>query len=329
VARGYQAALARLVGDENIRDYQLNVRTEHHRKALHPNPISLNITSLSQLASETVLNEAMYFNADVVFVVSGLNFHPIGLWLLKRAGIHAAAIMTESPYDDVNQSDWANTYPGMTVFTNEIVSAERYGWNYIPHAYDPAIHHPVEIEDYYNQCDVMMVATGWSERQSLLEGVNWEGIDFRLYGVWPMVESSSPIHQFIWPVCIDNLKVAPYYCGSRICINLHRQGMDARSLNPRAFEIAACGAFQISDVRAEGIEVFGRSVPTFTTSAEMEHLIRYYLDPANEQERSALAAEAHRRVQAHTFDSRAPGMLSSIRAGIDRLQMRQLSGSVA
>ncbi len=125
VARGYRNALGRAVGEDAVLDYYLDRHLGYHRRAL-PLEIGADEGILSKHATENVLNEAMYFGADVVIVISGLNFHPIALWSLRKVGIHAACILTESPYDDDNQEIWAQTYPEMTVFTNERVSARRF-----------------------------------------------------------------------------------------------------------------------------------------------------------------------------------------------------------
>lgn len=319
VARGYRAAFARIVGEENVRDYHLNRRTEYHRRALAPDlgPIP-DVTILAKQASESVLAEAMYFNADVVFIVSGLNFHPIGTWLLNKAGIHAAAILTESPYDDTNQADWVSVYPTMSVFTNEVTSAQKYGWNYLPHSYDPEVHYRREPE-MQDECDVLMIGTGWDERQKLLEAVDWSGIDIRIYGVWPNLTDKSPIYNMVWPVCIDNLKVPALYSAAKICLNFHRFADGAQSLNPRAFEIAACGTFQLSDYRMELREVFDFSVPTFSGPEELGELVRYYL--AHDVDRRHLAAKSKEAVSDCTFDSRAADAMTIMQRDIDRMKV--------
>ncbi len=114
------------------------------------------------MASEGVLAEATYHRADYVLVVSGLQFHEIGLWLLDHYDIPIAVVMTESPYQDADQVRWIGAYQRAVVFTHERVSAKRYGWNYLPHAYDPAIHRPVP-PDPDEVCDVLLVGSGWPE----------------------------------------------------------------------------------------------------------------------------------------------------------------------
>lgn len=310
VARGYRSAFARIVGADNVRDYHLNTRSDHHRRAL-PVPQNTDPVTVSRLASETVVCEAIYFDADVVFVVSGLNFHPIALDALRKIGVHAAAILTESPYDDEPQAEWASVYPGMTVFTNEVISANKYLWNYIPHSYDPMVHRPVTPS---GSCDVLMCGTGWPERQRLLESMSWDGIDLRLLGIWPDVNQDSPLFPFVHQACIDNLKMPEIYAGAKICLNIHRGHPEARSLNPRAYEVAACGAFQISDYRQEIDAVFGDSVPVFTSAADLEYLIRFYL--TYDDERKFRSLVARERVFDCTFDERASGMIETIQRDI-------------
>lgn len=305
VARGYRHAFAKQVGEENIRDYYLNERTDYHRRALPPH--ARDNVNMARYASENVLNEALYFGADVVFIVSGLNFHPVALWSLRRVGVHAAAIMTESPYQDIDQADWVSVYPEMTVFTNEIASAEQYGWNYLPHAYDPQVHKHVESLPN-DECDVLMVGTGWLERMRILEAVDWTGIDLRLYGIWPAMTKQSPLFKHLWPVCVDNRLMPQLYCGAKICLNIHRSGLGARSLNPRTYEVAACGSFQICDPRPELKEVFDLSIPSFSTSEELEKVIRYYLD--NDGARNEAVVSSWVRVESHTFDKRAEQVLA-------------------
>lgn len=310
VARGYRAALEKVLGADNVRDYFLDKHTAYHRRALPPE--AANDTSIiSKYASEQVLNEALYFSADVVLIMSGLNFHPIGLWLLNKAHIPAAILFTESPYNDVDQEDWASAFPGMLCMTNDQVSTDRYGWTYIPHAFDPSIHRPVESYPGA-KCDVVLVGTGWKERQLLLESINWDGINFRFYGIWPDLTEDSPIYKFNTNSIIDNSLISQVYCSAKICLNIHRNGDGALSLGPRAYEIAASGVFQISDGRSEMHSVFGDSVPIYEDAADLEHLIRYYLDPAHDAERVAMAAESMRRVQMCTFDERAKIMVDAL-----------------
>jgi spore maturation protein CgeB len=322
VARGYRSAFERILGADSIRDYHLNRRTVYHRRALEAEPSpNMNAAVLAKQASEGVLAEALYFDADVVFIVSGLNFHPIGTWLLNKVGIHAAVILTESPYDDENQEDWAKIHPTMSVFTNERTSAAKYGWNYLPHSYDPDIHYP-HPHDPDDECDVLLLGTGWAERQALLEAMDWTGINLRLQGMWPTVGEDSPLHMFLRPGCVDNIQVPALYAGAKICLNIHRDHSGAESLNPRAYELAACGAFQLSDPRPELAEVFGLSVPTFDGPKDLEGAIRFYLE--RDEARKNWAKRAMDLVRPCTFDARAVGVIDILRRDITRSRQREV-----
>lgn len=313
VARGYRFALER-AGHE-IRDYLMLSRMQYHTNALPPE-IRSDRALLARQASENIVVEALYHEADLVLIVSGLNVHPVALWLLGKVGIRAAVILTESPYDDESQKQWSDlTHVGstvdLTIFTNDQFSAERFGWHLLPPSFHPATHRPVEpvAEDV---CDVLMVATGWRERQAFLEAVDWTGINLKLFGVWPGLNNNpdSPIYQYYNPLVVSNEHIASMYCSARICINFHRRSPVAKTPGPRIFETAACGAFQLSDPREGLEEMFGWSIPTFDSPERLGELVREYLkDPLA---RKTAANEAMMRVQSHTFDHRAADLIAAV-----------------
>jgi spore maturation protein CgeB len=79
---------------------------------------------------------------------------------------------------------------------------------------------------------------------------------------------------------------------------------DAYSLGPRAFEIAACGAFQLcDDTRPELREIFDDTVATYTDGRDLQSTTAYYL--AHDAKRQEMAQEARRRVAPCSFLNRA------------------------
>lgn len=313
VSRGYRSALIR--ANHEMADYVMPARYKYHMMAIPPE-IQHDQSFVAKMASENILQEAMYHRADLVVIVSGLNVHPIALWLLGQVGIPVAVILTESPYDDEPQSDWIDmtkagddTKLNLTVFTNDMYSAMQNGWHFLPPAFDPAFHKPTD-PDPDTACDVLIVGTGWPERQAFLEAVNWEGIDLKLYGVWPGLKDNpnSPIFRSYRPALVDNSIIAGVYASAKINLNFHRNSKVAMTPGPRVFELAACGAFQMSDPRYGLVEMFGRSVPTFHTPGELEQLIRRYLQQPIE--RSKMADFARNRVRNETFDHRVSTMMA-------------------
>lgn len=312
VARGYRSALER-AGHE-VFDYSMRHRIEYHHTAL-PEHVR-NAAPMYKMASETILNEALYCNADLVLVISGLNVHPVFLWLLNKVNIPAAVVLTESPYDDEQQKMWTDlTSEGvtaqLTVFTNDAYSARQQGWEFLPPSFDPAVHKPMPSNPEF-ECDVLMVGTGWEERQAFLEAVDWSGIDLRIYGVWPGLQNNpnSPLHRFHRPMVIDNAHVAEMYSSARICLNIHRTSDVAETPNPRIYEVAACKAFQLSDPRKGLARTFYNSIPTFNTPLGLQNSVRHYLE--RESLRLDLADTAHKLVQDHTFDNRVAALVAAL-----------------
>lgn len=307
VARGYREAIDRH-GGFDVHDYRLSARIRYHATALGEQRAE-NLNLLTRMASDNVVVEAMRHRADLVFIVSGMALHPDAIWLLRRAGIPTAVLFTESPYNDQEQHEFYAVYPEMIGFTNERTSATN-GWTYVPHAYDARVHRPAEPT--IPPCDVLLLGTLWQDRIALLERVDWTGIDVRLFGTWvaPPAPEDSSIGRYFTPGCVRNVDAPGYYAAAKICLNPHRAHPTAESLNPRAYELAACGAFQLIDRRAEGHDVFGPTVRTFAGAEHLEDVLRYWL--ARDAERGDHAAAARRRVAPHTFDDRLETVLRNL-----------------
>ncbi len=306
VAQGYRTALA--ARGHHLRDFAYNKRLQYHGKAIGPcpDPTNHDIESrhrhgIMKMASETIVIEALYHHADAVVIVCGLNFNPIGGWLLKRVGIPVVVVLTESPYEDESQATFVREVEASAVTTNERLSAAKYGWTYLRHAYDPDVHKPSPPDLAYGS-DVLLVGTGWADRQRWLEQVDWTGIQLRLLGVWPTMRPSSPLWPFYTETLVENSHLPRLYAATKIALNIHRGHPHAESLNPRAFEIAACGACQVTDYRAELTDVFGDSVPSVRTAVQLGDVLRRYL--CDHDARHRLARDAQEKVMSETFAAR-------------------------
>lgn len=316
-----------------IVDYQLDARIDHAARFLrsawrraqvaHPEIERPNGADVLYLAGQGVLERALRHQVDWVLVVSGMYLMPDWLILLHRAGVRVAVLLTESPYDDDRQ---ARILPHVTLaWTNERSSLpflRRFNphVSYLPHAFDPQRHGVAEPDESEPSHDVVFVGTCFEERAEILSGVNWDGIDLGLYGTYEILGSRHHLRRYIRASVIPNSRSVALYRRAKIGLNLYRTSMGfgrgaprirhAESLNPRALELAACGAFTLSDHRDEVTEVFGPLVPTFTTAAELEQLIRFYL--AHDHERRRLAAGLPDAVASWTFDQRAAQIIGDL-----------------
>lgn len=270
------------------------------------------------LASAGIPGFAMAHQVEWVIAVHGLNIPPAIPYAFRQGGYKTALFCTESPYQLVEEAQAAQHYD--LVLTSERKALDLFGkpTHYLPHAYRPSIHTPDGPRA--EPCDVFFAGTMFPERAALIDAVDWTGIDFRDKAL--RYTDSAKVPDLLAQI-IGNSDVASHYRSAKIAINQHRTAMhptyggtirpgDAESLNPRAYEVPACGGFLISDPRAELDEVFAGSVPTYTDSDSLGRVIRYYL--AHEGERRALAERQRAAVQSHTWASRANALLATLAA---------------
>lgn len=244
------------------------------------------------------LEMALRHEVDAVFVVSAMFLHPDVIVLMKRAGLRVVVLFTESPYDMEKELAVARLIDGC--WTNERSAVGAFqeantNSGYLPHGWHPERHKPgVQLgDDAVLHHDVVFVGSAFQDRIRWLSEIDWSGINLGLYGSWDSLSPRHVLRQFVRGAQITNVATAALYRRAKIGLNLYRTSMGwgkhapqiahAESLNPRAYELAACGAFHLSTYRAEVAEVFGDLVPTFTTPFEASALIRRWL--ADEDER--------------------------------------------
>lgn len=274
-----------------------------------------------QLAAMGIPGLAMAKQVEAVIVVHGLNVPASIPATLHRGGYTTALICTESPYQTDQEANIAQFYD--LVFTNERAAVRLFTNNrpdtvrYLPHAYHPG-RHILEGEQAAPR-DVIFIGTRFPERAALLDGVDWTGIDYLERTI--DYAGGKPTADLLTQIT-PNAQAAAYYRAARISLCHHRTTAHANSgqhiaagaaesLNPRCYEIPACGGFLISDVRAELELVFGRGiVPTYTDSASLERVVRYYL--AHEEERQALAEAQRRAIVGHSWIARARDVLAAL-----------------
>lgn len=139
----------------------------------------------------------------------------------------------------------------------------------------------------------------------------------------------------IWGVGWSSRELAPFMCdpetrftperfakivaGSKINLNLHsstvHDGVDPEcdAINPRVFEIAACGGFQLCDP-CKGLDVlfdFDTELPVYRDLEELRAKIDHFL--RRPEERAAFAERARARALGeHTYKHRAQQMLDIV-----------------
>lgn len=242
---------------------------------------------------------------DAVVIVSAIHLTADVIARLQRAGVGVYIVFTESPYDHAHELATAALVDGCWTHERAMVdafSAVNPRVAYLPHAWHPE-RHGVEMDADVPAHDVVFVGSGFPERITFLNAIDWTGIDLGLYGIWEGFGLKDALEPCIKSGPIDNTTAAALYRTAKIGLNLYRRTTHpVESLNPRAYELAACGAFSISEHRAESGDVFGELVPTFRAPAEAEALIRRWL--ADDAGRARIARQLPARVAMATWGER-------------------------
>lgn len=194
--------------------------------------------------------------------------------------------------------------------------------HYLPCAADPAVHRPLALSAEEREAwgaPVAFVGAGYRNRRlafrPLLDlGLRIWGSEWGDAGVL-----ADAVQRNGARIATDD--TVRIFNATTVNVNLHSStyvdGVDPRGdfVNPRTFEIAAAGAFQLVDERALLPPLLepGVEVATFADAAELRDRVRFWLDrPA---ERAAVAAAGRRRVlAAHTYRHRMETLLAAIAA---------------
>lgn len=276
-------------------------------------------------ANMGVLERALRYDVEWIVSVSGLYQHPDYFLMLRRAGRRVALVATESPYNIGGELALAKIADHVFVTERSAVPLFRSVTErvtYLPHAYHPGLHVPEAETPEINVAshDVVFVGTGWIERVRLIESMDWSGLDFGLYGSWSLADDHSPLRAHLRGTETPNAKTAALYRQATVGLNLHRTSVEydtetrhikrAQSINPRCYELAACGVPFVTDWRPELDDVFGGAVPTFRTAHEAEAVLRRAVREASW--RADHAARAREAVMPHSWTARAAGVVAAL-----------------
>lgn len=203
---------------------------------------------------------------------------------------------------------------------------------YMPVACEPNVHAPLVLsaeEKAQWGSPVSFMGAGYHNRQQLFASL--AEFPLKIWGTeWP---ESKPFDRMV-QAAGKRLSPGEYvkvFNSSDINLNLHssseRDGVDPFGdfINPRTFELASAGAFQLVDERQLLSEMFevGKEMITFSSGPDLKDKIRYYLE--NKEERLEVAKKSRARaLKEHTYAHRIKEMLSIVYARrFEQLKARQ------
>ncbi len=191
---------------------------------------------------------------------------------------------------------------------------------FLPLAADPELFRPLALSDAEQQeygSPVSFVGAGYVNRRHVFAALS--DFDFKIWGSdWDLEGPLQPLIQRRG-ARIPPAETVKIFNASQINLNLHsspfHQGINPQGdyVNPRVFDLAAAGAFQLVDERLHLPRFFqpGTEMAVFRNVQELREMIRHYL--AHPEERRRLAARARQRVLAeHTYEHRMAQALRQI-----------------
>lgn len=206
-------------------------------------------------------------------------------------------------------------------FFNQLKSLGLTNYYYLPMAADPKIHcgkvlSEEEKKEYGSSLSFM--GAGYYNRQQIFSRIKHK--DFKIWGnswdpeavIWKNVQKQGNR--------VSTEETVKIFNASDINLNLHsyahEDAINSKGdfVNPRTFEIASCGAFQLVDRRTCLNDHFidGEEIISFENEEEMNRLIDYYLN--NPSERKLIQDKAKKRViKDHTYIHRMKEMICFIK----------------
>jgi spore maturation protein CgeB len=271
---------------------------------------------------------------DLMLVLNGLHVFPQDhaeqAERVRALGVKTAIWFADDPYCTDMSALLAPHYD--YVFTHELGCVALYRENgcaaahYLPLAVNSELFRPVQVSPAY-MTDVCFIGNAFPNRIELFDRLApfLAGKRVLLAGaLWERLRHYGLLRQGVKPGWTPIEETVKYYNGAKIVINIHRATADSAynhnsrqlygySINPRTYEIAACGTLQMTDIRHDLYRYYnaGQELETYATPEELIEKLRYYLE--HEEQRRTIAANGLRRsLQEHTYASRLSAMLDII-----------------
>lgn len=317
VHRGWVSALRR--AGHQVLNFDTGKYLNFYEDAFRAMDLDIDPVQVAYVASQSIAAWAYEHHPDLVLITSGFFVPPQLYPMFRAAGSHVVLLVTEAPYEDAKQIKYAPLCD--VVLLNDPTNLDAYAEHtravYVPHAHDPAIHHPRQPVDTARS-DFAFVGTGYPSRIRFFEAVDWTDIDLTLAGNWQGLDDSSPLADHVAhdrSECCDNTDATILYASTKASANLYRRegvGHDSHqgwSMGPREVELAACGTFFLREARPESDQVLSM-LPTFDGPEDFEEKLRWWL--AHDTQRQNAATRARAAVADRTFDMNVARLMQQL-----------------
>ena len=281
-----------------------------------------------QVLSQCILAKVEAFAPDLVLCLAQAPMSRAALKRLRQDGVPTAMWFVEDFRLFTYWRAFAPYYDMFAViqkepFLSELAAIGVANALYLPLAALPALHRPLDLspdEQKEFGAELSFMGAGYPNRRRAFLRLADQGL--KIWGTeWEEEPRLAPFVQR------QGGRISPEDCvriynATDVNLNLHSSvrpdslvsGGDF--VNPRTFELAACGAFQLADRRSLMPELFADDeLAVFDSMEELKEKISYY--KSRPEERKAVAARGRARVLAdHTYASRMKTLLEFARERI-------------
>lgn len=284
--------------------------------------------SYLQVVSQAVLAKVETFEPDLVLALAQAPLSIQALKRLKRDKVATAMWFVEDFRLFTYWQAFAQHYDFFAVIQKSEFLRALQGIGventlYLPLAAQPDLHKPLELSAAQRRTfgsDVSFMGAGYPNRRLAFRELL--RFDFKLWGTdWDGDTVLAPYMQMKGER-VSSEDCVRIFNATKVNINLH-SSIQARELvtggdfvNPRTFEIAACGAFQLVDRRSLLDELFATGaddaeLAVFERLEDLAPLIQHFL--AHPEEREAVARRGRERVlREHTYAARMKTLLDFV-----------------
>ena len=282
--------------------------------------------SFLQVVTQSVLAMVERFEPNLVLSLAQAPLSRQGLMKLRKEGVATAMWFVEDHRLFTYWRAFAPLYDVFAViqkepFFSELAAATVPNVMYLPLAAEPSFHKPLElsvVERARFGAELAFMGAGYPNRRAAFRRLRNSGL--KIWGTeWEDDPELSPLVQ-MQGQRISTEDAVRIFNAADINLNLHSSVKadelvaEGDFVNPRTFEIAACGAFQLVDSRMLMPELFADDeLATFRTMDELEEKIAWF--KTRPEERAAYAERSRTRaLQDHTYTARMRALLDFIAA---------------
>ncbi|MCP3773557.1 glycosyltransferase [Paenibacillus sp. MZ04-78.2] len=282
--------------------------------------------------SDAMLALAEQHRPDLLLVLNGLHVFPADhlrqVGRIRELGIRTVIWFADDPYFTDDTAAIAPHYDAVATHEQSCVpfylSLGCSQVLYVPLAVDTDVFRPVPVGSGYH-ADICFIGMAFWNRVRFFDQIAGYLSGKKVIvggGLWERMRLYRLLKRSVRDGWIPIEETVRYYNGAKIVINLHRgchrhgrdhrnlRGLPGQSINPRTYEIAACGTMQLTDVRDDLTRYYtpGVELDIYRSAGELIDKLDYYLKHDAERQKIALNG-LRRTMQEHSFVTRIGQLL--------------------